>query len=288
MKRLLQSFSLLVVLMFVSSMARSQETYSFTYDGKNYEIVKDKKSWADAATYAVSRGGYLVHIDDSLEQIAVYDAIVNGAAIADNYTTVMDGGGIAYIWIGATDKTDEGKWVWDGKNEGLTYTFWTGQGAAGNDDGMAVNNAFVNWGGKVKGTINEPDDYGAGQDGAALALKGWPAGTTLLGSPGEWNDIALTNELYFIIEDVTPSAINENDGDAEINIFPNPAHDFISISSNLEIERIQVFAADGSLVYYENNLDMSSNFDIRELDAGVYYIVFETKDSRYQELIIKQ
>ena len=97
----------------------SQVIYSFTFGGTNYDLVQEKLSWEDAAAYAVNLGGYLVHINSIEEQNAIYDTIVNGAQISDTYTTVTDGGAIAYIWIGATDKNTEDDWIWDGDNDGI-------------------------------------------------------------------------------------------------------------------------------------------------------------------------
>jgi len=174
--------------------------YGFSYDGKNYEVVKEMKTWVNAAACAVERGGYLVHINDQAEQDAIYDAIVNGAAVPPSYTVVPDGGGVAYVWIGATDKQVEVAWLWDGDNNGSGDNFWNGQGTAGTGGGSAVGGAFFNWGGTSTGIPNEPDDFNANQDAAAIALAGWPSGTTMLGIAGEWNDISITNSIYFVIE----------------------------------------------------------------------------------------
>ena len=39
------------------------------------------------------------------------------------------------------------------------------------------------------------------QDGLGLALESWPYGSSnYLGSEGEWNDIDLLNELYYLVE----------------------------------------------------------------------------------------
>jgi hypothetical protein len=58
------------------------------------------KTWADAAACAVERGGYLTEISSQAEQDTIYQSIVNGAGVPSYYTTVADGGGIVYIWIG--------------------------------------------------------------------------------------------------------------------------------------------------------------------------------------------
>lgn len=97
--------------------------YKFTHNSKVYEIVKELKTWINAAACAVERGGYLAEINNQNEQNSIYDAIINGAGIATNYATVNDGGGIAYVWIGATDKNIEGTWLWDGNNDNIGTNF---------------------------------------------------------------------------------------------------------------------------------------------------------------------
>ena len=84
--------------------------YSFNFNGKNYEVVKEMKTWENAAACAVERGGYLVEINDEAEQAAVFDAIINGAGVSPTYTASPYGGGIAYVWIGTTDRQTEGTW----------------------------------------------------------------------------------------------------------------------------------------------------------------------------------
>jgi len=183
-----------------SQCAKAINLYKFTYNSKNYEVVKELKSWEAAAACAVERGGYLVEINDQAEQNAVYDAIINGAGISPTYTTVSDGGGIAYVWIGATDKQTEGKWMWDGNNNRFGINFYNGQGNNGSKNGKPYAGAYNNWGGTSKGTANEPDNFGSVQNCGAIALAGWPSGTTKIGIAGEWNDIRCSNKLYFVIE----------------------------------------------------------------------------------------
>ncbi len=155
--------------------------YTFTYNGKNYELVKEKKNWTDAATCAASRGGYLVQIDDSSEQAAMVTALT-ASGISTTYNPISDGGGTSYVWIGATDKATEGIWLWDGNNDGTGTNFWSGEGAAGQNNGAVLSGRYINWGGKASGTINEPDNFGGLQDAAALALAAWPAGSGALGA----------------------------------------------------------------------------------------------------------
>jgi hypothetical protein len=164
----------------------------FYYGEHSYLIVKEKKNWQTAMEDAKASGGYLVEIDSEAEQTAVYNAVK--ATVPTTYTEAPDGGGVAYVWLGGLDFYEEGTWLWNGDNEsGNMPVFWIGD-----KNGTAY--AYANWG------VGEPDDYTNsdvspnGQDFAALALEAWPKGNGSLGKAGQWNDIAGTNQLYYVVE----------------------------------------------------------------------------------------
>ncbi len=180
--------------------ASNSNTFSFTYNNHTYKIIKEQKNWSNAANCSVTFGGYLAEIDSQSEQDTIYNRIQNLANVSPNYTSVQDGGGIAYVWIGATDQQTEGTWLWDGDNTNSGTNFWTGQGTAGNGGGSAVGGNYNNWGGSSSGSPNEPDDFN-GQDAAGIGLSGWPSfNPGSLGNAGEWNDIDVSNQLYYVVE----------------------------------------------------------------------------------------
>jgi hypothetical protein len=260
--------------------------YSFTYSEKSYEIVKELKSWEEASQCAVERGGYLVHIDSLEEQTAVYNAI-QASGISPTYISVSNGGGIAYIWIGATDKNTEGAWLWDGNDDGTGVNFWNGQGANGAGDGTVVSGKYANWGGTSKGTYQEPDDYSSNQDGAAIGLAGWPSGTTNLGIAGEWNDIISTSSIYYIVEYDTlkpsitecgttgPGIFNIQE-EAHIMIFPNPANNTFNLyTGNTPVQnlKLEVFNTDGKLIRNLNLQESNSSIiDLTGNPDGIYFL----------------
>ena len=268
--------------------ANTANIFQFSYNSKNYEIVKELKTWTDAAACAIERVGYLVQIDDQNEQDSIYDAIVNGAGISPAYTSVSDGGGIAYIWIGATDKNTEGTWLWDGNNDNSGTNFWNGQGAAGVGGGTTVGGAYINWGGSP-GTPNEPDDYFFNQDAAGIALANWPYGTA-----GKWNDINITNSLYFIIEYNTSSTgLNKPSHNEDIIIYPNPIDNKLNIITNnsrQKISTLNIYNQLGAVVYEKKVLKYSDlSVDLTGVKPGIYIINIEFQDgtSAFKKVVIK-
>jgi hypothetical protein len=251
--------------------ADSGNIYTFTYDGKTYEIVKELKSWTDAATCAVERGGSLAEINSLSEQDAMFDAIINGAMISTTYTSIPNGGGIAYVWIGATDQTTEDIWLWDGNNDNTGLHFWTGQGSNGSGNGMPVNEQYNNWGGTSNGTPSEPDNYNSNQDHGAIGLAGWPSGTTILGSPGEWNDIIGSSLLYFIIEKGNPSGSNHRifNPDKKIKICPNVTTGIFFIESELNYNSVEIFNLSGNRLM---KLDKCSRVNLAGFGKNLYFV----------------
>jgi len=73
---------LIVMMVFMTSYHTAQaqcasaaNIYSFTYNGKNYEVVRQNTTWINAASCAVTRGGYLAEINNASEQTAIYNEL---------------------------------------------------------------------------------------------------------------------------------------------------------------------------------------------------------------------
>ena len=274
----------LVAISVYAQCANNANIYSFTYSGKSYEIVKETKSWVDASTCAVERGGYLVEIGSLAEQLAVYNAIV-ASAIPNNYKPIADGGGTSYIWIGATDKNVEGTWLWDGNNDNTGIHFWTGQGAAGANNGSPVSGSYINWGGTSTTIVQEPDNYN-NQDAAAIGLTGWPFGTTTLGIAGEWNDINIANTIYYIIEYNYLIGINEKEPNSKpYYITPNPCTNKLFLKNQNNIENIKIYDSVGKMVYEKNTLlSGETQIDVATYKSGVYIMLIEETKHNFQTI----
>ncbi len=248
--------------------------YSFEYNGKNYEIVKETKTWTAAAACAVERGGILAEINDANEQNAIFNQLNSNAEIDVNNTVAPDGGGASYVWIGGNDLGVEGNWVWDGDNDNNGVQFWMGD-----YDGEPVGDLYNNWG-------NEPDNFG-GQDGLGLALTDWP-----LGVAGQWNDVAHTNALYFVIEYPTASSTEEINFENKINIYPNPALDYLTIEINeLSVRNMVILNSLGQEIKVIDTKQNSRlvNVDLSDLNEGLYFVKITSSENQMitKKIIVK-
>ena len=230
--------------------ASESNVYAFTLDGIDYEVVRENKTWIEAAACAVERGGFLARIDSVEENTAVFGELTTSAGIVTSSTTAPDGGGASYVWLGGTDKFVEGRWIWDGTNSGGGDQFWQGDAS-----GMPIGGLYNNWG-------NEPDDFGSGQDGLGLALTDWP-----LGNAGEWNDVDTANTLYYLIEYPNTSGIEESsstpfnyDAENQTIIFENPE----------KIQELKIYDISGKEVYTTSEINSLQSLSF--LENGIFII----------------
>ena len=186
---------MLALVMLALPARRAAADFSFVYNGHTYQFVQENRAWLSATTAAKARNvagspGYLAQIDTVAENQEIFTRLLAGIPSAQfNNTRAPDGGGGAYVWIGASDRVTEGTWIWDGDGDGTGPQFWQG-----NNTGAPVGGLYNNWG-KTGSTQNEPDNFNNLQDAAGISLDGWP-----LGVAGQWNDVNETNSLYYLVE----------------------------------------------------------------------------------------
>jgi hypothetical protein len=283
MKRIFLLFvviSLLPIVKTFSQCAQTSNIYTFTYGGHTYEVVKELKSWMNAAICAVDRDGYLVHIDTEEEKNYIMSQLMltSAANISASYHPLTDGGGASYIWTGGTDQLSEGTWIWDGDNNDVGVNFYTGQGTAGEGNGVVIDGAYVNWG-NVNGS--EPDNFywaGSEQNALGLSLGSWPHGVA-----GQWNDIAIGNTLYYIIEKDQISGINEINKPDLIDLYPNPSSSTITFTTNSnEILQLTIFNALGAIVVSEIEVVNEEIINVQNLEVGIYFYIFRNNQGIYQ------
>jgi len=160
----------------------TSSVFSFDYGGKNYEVIKENKTWQDAVSFAVDRGGYLVEINSLEEQDAIYSELDQNASIiiANTRNRFLFGA----VWIGGHELSTEGVWIWDGNNDGNGDQFWE----------VGIGGPYANWG------VQEPDNGFAGQDVLSMSLED-NLGPPLRFFESQWNDLdGDINSLFFVIE----------------------------------------------------------------------------------------
>ncbi|CAN5432647.1 hypothetical protein BH09BAC5_BH09BAC5_01080 [soil metagenome] len=272
---------------YAQSCADTANIYSFSYNGHSYEVVKEVKNWTNASACAVTRGGHLVEINSAGEDSAVYNAITVGAGITNTYASVPDGGNIAYVWMGGTDRQTEGTWLWDGNYDNSGINFWTGQGTAGAGGGLAIAGNYNHWGGTSQGTAEEPDDYIGIQDCGAIGLNTWPHGIA-----SEWNDISGLNNLYFVIEYDSLLGIDEQESKFQSRIYPNPSYDIVNISNENKMNRIsemKVLDQMGNLIFCNSTINSDKvTLDVTRFSNGIYFVLltYENGKSEYRKISV--
>ena len=157
----------------------SQSYFSFKAENKDFLFVAEATNYENAKSNAVSLGGQLVSINSAKENQEIFNQISNIISSNNlNLPTATDGGGSKYVWLGANDTVTEGQWIWE--------------------DGSSFD--YQKWGTGKLGS--EPDNYN-NQDGLGLGMENWPAGFNNgegFGNAGSWNDLDLSNELFYIVE----------------------------------------------------------------------------------------
>lgn len=250
--------------------ASNSNIYSFVYGGKTYEIIRENKTWADAAACAVERGGVLAEINDVAEQNAIFNELNTNAGITISNTVAPDGGNGSYVWLGGNDFATERDWVWDGDNQGGNTPFWSGGPLTGNP----VSGRYHNFG-NIGGGQTEPDDFGAGQDALAISLNGWP-----LGSASQWNDVDDTNALYYIIEYSSVLSTKDVELHQKIQLYPNPINDNLTIKTNrIILDKVTIYNFQGQKiksVRIENNLSENTQLNVSTLSNGIYFVELQS------------
>lgn len=139
-----------------TSVSSSSKTFINPLTRSRYSITPYPLPWHLAKKYAEENGGQLVVIDNQ----------------AENDWLVKTFGARTEYWIGLTDETTEGEWLWvDGKKA-----------------------EYFNWGGK------EPDNYRKNQHYGIINAKAPHLNQT---ADGKWNDIPGNEIRIGIIEHKT-------------------------------------------------------------------------------------
>jgi len=74
----------------------------------------------------------------------------------------------------------------------------------------------------------------------------------------------------------------------QVQLFPNPASEFISVQTTHMISRLMIFNIKGQLIYHESSNTQQLKLEISEFESGLYLIKVETDKGVFSDqLMIK-
>ena len=187
MRRILRQLTL-IPLALVSQLALAESIFEF--GGHTYKIIAEPATWTDASAVAAElqlggQSGYLAHVNSASENAAILEAVM--AHLSEEQLAASlaeDGSNIPFIWLGGSDSSVEGQWVWSDNGD----QFWEGD-----FNGNPVGGLFTNWG-------VQPDSATGDEDALAMGLGDWPEPFYDLGTAGQWNDLDGDTPLVYVVE----------------------------------------------------------------------------------------
>ena len=123
-------------------------TYLFTV----YDVHDEHKTYAEAKQACISLGGKLVEPKTAQQNARV--------------TEIAKANGIATLWMGIQDQTNEDEFIYESSGQTITYSNWY---------------------------PNEPNDWEKREDCAEMYV-------TNVGIPGKWNDDECSTKMPFACE----------------------------------------------------------------------------------------
>ncbi len=82
---------------------------------------------------------------------------------------------------------------------------------------------------------------------------------------------------------------NRGKGSAPINInvYPNPTSDFLTLNGSTSINDIQIFGIDGALILQSENIDDFGRINVSQLSPGTYFIMINTEEGIVRKRFVK-
>jgi hypothetical protein len=73
----------------------------------------------------------------------------------------------------------------------------------------------------------------------------------------------------------------------DVRVYPNPAQDFINVSSKFPMEHIEIVNADGTLIERILTDEMNAQVSVGSLADGLYYLRVCSPEATYTERFVK-
>ena len=177
------------------------ETVTYTGVSKEYVLVDDKKTWEEAEVYCQNQGGHLASIVTEKEENEVL--YLAAGDYDSTYWSYVDS---QAVWVGGTDKDEEGSWKWSDDSSWifpgkLAKDF----GSNGNeDDFVRVRGAMLHLPGKDKMRVS------SSKTGEKFVIKTkvkyWSRGICIGSGKGYVNkELACEAEMTITIQPISRS-----------------------------------------------------------------------------------
>ena len=110
------------------------------------------------------------------------------------------------------------------------------------------------------------------------------------GNNNPMDDDTNSNEIPDYLDNEVALGLTENQLIKLIQIYPNPAENFISIANQSEwsIDKISIYAINGSKVKEVNNFNNNQTIDVSTLQSGLYLISIQTNNQTLNYKFLKK
>ena len=104
----------------------------------------------------------------------------------------------------------------------------------------------------------------------------------------KYNEWGMLTPSYFCLDNffANDTTFTKELAETNIELYPNPARDYMVVNSTDNIESYTIFNLSGEKVI--QGIPNSSTINVTDLQSGLYFIVFESKEGRKTSKFVKQ
>ena len=116
----------------------------------------------------------------------------------------------------------------------------------------------------------------------------WPTNADGGGSYLQLIDTALDNNLASSWIASNTLALPENEIGSQIDIYPNPTSDLITITSKIEMSKIEIFDLEGRIIQSIEEKSKMNSIDLSQYSKGIYFLKIAENNKSVIRKIIKK
>ena len=246
----------------------------------------------DIGKFSPQRAEYEYHeLVASITSLEAGDLVIN-EFMASNDETVADQDGEFDDWIelynNSNDAIDlEGYFLSDNPENFLKWTFPEGAsiGAGeyliiwadedGEQEGLHCSFKLSASGEVI--FLADPtgeiiDEVSFGMQESDISYGRFPNGT---------GDFQTMNPTFNAENDGTVSVLDNKFDSFDLSLYPNPAFDEISISTEERLSDIRIYNTSGQLIKVVSNAENATKIDVADLPTGMYFVKVMTQDAKF-------